>query len=350
MSTQKAVKLALQGGGAHGAFTWGVLDYLLEDGRLAVDAISGTSAGAINGVLVADGLMRDGGDGARERLATFWHHIGRSAQFSPFRRSHIDAWMGNWNLDFSPGFVLFDLLNRVASPYQLNPLNINPLRDILQQTVDFERVRHCNKTHLFISATNVETGRVKVFDHRRLTVDMVLASACLPYLFQAVEIDDVPYWDGGYMGNPVLFPFFADTPTTDIVIVQINPVERPGVPKSAVQIMNRVNEITFNSSLLKELRAVDFVHRLIEQGKLDQQHYTDVYVHIIDGACEMLELSASSKMNAEQAFLEHLFEIGRRTAESWLALNHDHIGSRSTVNLRAMFQGDETTNPQAASE
>jgi NTE family protein len=337
-SGKKLINLALQGGGAHGAFTWGVLDRLLEDGRLDIEAISGTSAGAMNAVVMADGFMRNGNEGARERLAEFWKAVSDSAKYSPIKRAPLDILMGNWTLDTSLGYIFYDLLNKVASPYELNPLNINPLKDLLEETVDFERVRNCRHPLLFISATNVETGRVKVFRRDRITPDVVMASACLPFLFQAVEIDGVPYWDGGYMGNPVLFPFHDHTKTRDYVIIQINPVYRKGTPRTAREIMNRVNEISFNSSLLQELRAIDFVRRLIDDGKLDGKEYKRVNVHTISAQEELAPLGSSSKLNAEWAFLKHLFDIGRRAGEAWI--ERTLTGGVEGANIREMYQGD----------
>ena len=335
----KSVNLALQGGGAHGAFSWGVLDYLLEDGRLEIAAISGTSAGAMNAVAVADGITRAGPEAAREALHRFWKAMSRAARFSPVRRTPIDRFMGNWSLDWSPGYHAMDALTRMASPYQLNPTNMNPLRDILEASVDFEAVRACDAFELFVSATNVETGRVKVFPRHGLTPDMVMASACLPHLYQAVEIDGVPYWDGGYMGNPALFPFYGASRSDDVVVVQINPIERKGAPRTPQEIQNRLNEISFNGSLLKELRAIDFVDRLIAQGKLSTEDYAQVRVHIIENQEALKPLGASSKMNAEWAFLLHLRDIGRETAARWIETALPEIGERSSVDLRAMFQG-----------
>jgi len=336
--SEKSINLALQGGGAHGAFTWGVLDSLLADGRIRIEAISGTSAGAMNAAVVADGLMRGGEEGARRLLHDFWFAVSEKARLSPLQRTPIDVLMGNWSLDSSPGFLLFDMLNRVVSPYDLNPLNVNPLRDLIVEMVDFEAVRSCGDVHLFISATNVETGRVKVFRQDELTADMVMASACLPFMFQAVEIEGVPYWDGGYMGNPVLFPFFRRCVSQDVVIVQINPIERRGVPRSARDILNRMNEITFNSSLLREFRAIEFVTRLIDDGRLDADDYKKVLVHMIHAEEELKPLNASSKMNAEWAFLEHLFEIGQQAGRDWLDANFSAIGEKATIDLKTLFQ------------
>lgn len=337
-ANRKPINLALQGGGAHGAFTWGVLDYLLEDGRLDIAGISGTSAGAMNAVAVAEGMMRNGADGARESLHRFWEAVADAARFSPLQRPILDVLLGNWSLDRSPGFFWLDLFGHVASPYDFNPLNLNPLRDLLNKQIDFDRVRDCTAFRLFLSATNVETGRVKVFERKDLSVDTVLASACLPYLFQAVEIDGVPYWDGGYMGNPVLFPLYDAGLPDDIVIVQINPVERKGVPKTARAILDRVNEITFNASLLRDFRAIDFVKRLLADGKLDAGHYSDIKIHILNETA-LTPLGASSKLNAEWGFLTHLRDIGRASAEKWLERVWPDIGTRSSVDLREYYQG-----------
>jgi len=335
----KPVNLALQGGGAHGAFTWGVLDYLLEDGRLAIAGVSGTSAGAMNAVALADGYTRDGPDGARAALDRFWRSMSEGARSSPLRRMPIDVLMGNWGLENNPVYHAMDALSRLASPYQLNPMNLNPLRDLVEASIDFAMVRNCTAFELFVSATNVETGKVKVFPREALTVDMVMASACLPSLYQAVEIDGVPYWDGGYMGNPSLFPFHGKTGTDDIVVIQINPIERKGAPQTPLEIQNRLNEISFNGSLLKELRAIDFVDRLVRQGKLSADDYRQVRVHIIENQEALKPLGASSKMNVEWDFLVMLRDLGRTTAERWLDEVHDAIGERATVDLRQMFEG-----------
>lgn len=339
MTDPKPINLALQGGGAHGAFTWGVLDALLADERVVIEALSGTSAGAMNAVVLAEGLERGGKEAAREALHDFWFAVSEAGRTSPIQRSPFNVLLGDWSLDNSPTYLMFDLLSRIASPYDMNPLNLNPLKDLLERKVSFERVRRCDKVKLFISATNVETGRAKVFERGELTADMVMASACLPFMFQAVEIDGVPYWDGGYMGNPVLYPFFSRCLSNDIVVVQINPILRPGAPKTAHGILNRVNEITFNASLLREYRAIDFVTRLLDQGHLDPEHYHRMLLHRIEAEEDLNPLGSSSKMNAEWPFLEHLFAVGQRAATAWLDRNHAAIGQRTTLDLRAMFQG-----------
>ncbi len=335
----KSVNLALQGGGAHGAFTWGVLDKFFEDGRIWIESISGTSAGAMNAVVASQGMYDQGGEGARAELERFWRAVSAAGQASPIRRSPTDMLLGNWSLDYSPAYIALDLVSRLASPYDINPLGLNPLREVVQDIIDFEKVRDCEDMPIFISATNVETGKVRVFTREEISLDVVMASACLPFLFHAVQIDNVPYWDGGYMGNPVLFPFMESSPCDDIVIVQINPVSRPGTPTSARDILNRANEITFNSSLLKELRLIDFVDRLIDEGKLSQSEFRRMNVHIIEASDEISRLGASSKLNSEWEFLVHLHDIGRDAANDWIARNFDDIGERSTVDLREMFDG-----------
>jgi NTE family protein len=338
----KMVNVALQGGGTHGAFTWGVLDRLLEDGRIAIEAISGTSAGAMNAVAVADGVMQDGPDGARQALEDFWQAVSREGAKSPIQRSLANVLAGNWSLDTSPGYLFFDHLTRLLSPYQLNPFNRNPLRRLLEAQIEFDRVKACSMMKLFISATNVHTGRVKVFTGDEITADVVMASACLPLMFQAVEIDGIPYWDGGYMGNPALFPFFDSCASRDVILVQINPIERETTPRTAREILNRMNEISFNSSLLKELRAIEFVARLIDDGRLDPSDYKQVLLHRIHTGEEMLALSASSKFNAEWPFLIHLRDIGREATSRWLDESFERIGNESSTDIRTLFEGSES--------
>jgi NTE family protein len=336
----KPINLALQGGGAHGAFTWGVLDCLLEDNRVAIEAISGTSAGAMNAVVLADGLMEGGPEGARRQLRQFWQTIAERSGFSLLGNDPFSAFMRLWGFRTSPAYHFVDGLTRTFSPYEFNPLNVNPLTTILGDLVDFDRVRACEQLKLFVSATNVETGRVRVFPRETLTIQMVMASAALPTLFQAVQVDDKFYWDGGYMGNPVLFPFFHASASPDIMIVQINPIERRGVPKTAPDILNRINEISFNASLLNELRAVDFVRRMLKADRLSPDDYREMYIHIIDGEQALADLGAPSKLNAERVFLEQLFEMGRAAARNWLDAHYEALGARSTVDIRRLFQGD----------
>jgi NTE family protein len=333
----KAIDLALQGGGAHGAFTWGVLDRLFQEDRIEIEAISGTSAGAMNAVVSADGLMKNGRDGARKALWDFWKAVSIAALPSPYKRTLFDILIGNWNLDHSPGYLMSDLISRVASPYELNPLNINPLKDFLTENIDFDRVRSCNRMKLFIAATCVQTGKVRIFERSELTPDMVMASACLPTLYQAVSIDGQEYWDGGYSGNPPLYPFAYRCMANDVVLVQINPMGRQETPDTAREILNRVNEITFNANLLHELRAIDFVARMLDEGSLDPNRYKKIRIHAIEAEKGFKGLNASSKLNAEWDFLLHLHDIGQQVADDWLTANYAAIGKHSTLDLDALL-------------
>lgn len=330
----KSINLALQGGGAHGAFTWGVLDVLIADETLRIDGITGTSAGAMNAAVLITGIMQGGRQRAREALCAFWRDVSEAARLSPIQRSIFDRLMGNWSLDMSPGYLAFDIGSRVVSPALTNPLNLNPLREIVEAHVDVDAIHDCRTHRLFVAATNVTTGKARIFNNRAISIDALMASACIPQLFVPIIIDGEPYWDGGFIGNPPLYPLFYETDTPDTVIVQINPILRREVPYSAREIVNRVNEITFNSALLKELRAVRFVTRLIEEGKLDRNEYMRVYMHRI-ASSDLNPLSASSKLNAEWAFLDHLKGIGETTATAWRQRHYDDLGVRDTIDIAA---------------
>lgn len=340
MTQPKMIELALQGGGSHGAFTWGVLDRLLEDERIQIEGISGTSAGAMNAVVVADGLDRQGREGARQALKRFWQGISQAGLFSPLQRTPLDRLMGRWTLDYSPGYIFFDMLSRLMSPYELNPWGINPVKDLIESLVDFEHVRHAEGIKLFVAATNVCSGKQKIFRRHEMTADMVMASACLPFIFQAVEIDGESYWDGGYMGNPALFPLVEECWTRDLVIVQINPICRHKVPRKASDILNRINEITFNASLIKEIRAIALLKKLIEVGNLQDQVYKNALFHRIHADVELEPLGVSSKVNTEWAFLKHLHDVGYRTTSAWLEINFEHLGNRSTLDIDSVYLQD----------
>jgi len=333
----KGVNIALQGGGAHGAFTWGVLDKFFEDDRIWVDNISGTSAGAMNTVVAAHGMHEGGAEGARAKLREYWKAVSDAARYSPIQRSPWARLQGDWSLESSPGFMMMNMMQRMASPYNLNPFDYDPLRDIVEEIVDFDRVHRVTDMGVYLSATNVETGRVKIFPREEITLDATMASACLPYIHKSVEIDGVPHWDGGFMGNPPLLPFYSGDDSADILIVQINPIVRRGTPKTASDIQNRMNEITFNSSMLHELRSIHMLQSLVESGHLDPSVVRKLNLHIVHGCDRMIHLDASSKLNAEWEFLEHLFEIGRQTADEWLVAHFDDLGQRSTVDLNDMF-------------
>ena len=333
----KSVNLALQGGGAHGAFAWGVLDWLLEDGRLEVESISATSAGAMNAVVFAHGISLGGAPGAREKLLEFWREISLAGQmYSPVRTYPWDRWLHGFSMEHSPSFQAFQTLTHVLSPYQLNPFDFNPLRDVLERVVDFEHLCRCNvATRLHVSATNVRSGKIRIFRNEDMSADAILASACLPYVFKAVEIDGESYWDGGYMGNPAIFPLIYHSTSKDVIIVHINPIWRDDVPKSAAEIFNRVNEISFNSSLMREMRAIEFVTRLIDDGALDNDRYKRLFIHSLRSEQEMTKLSIASKLNPDWDFLVHLRDAGRERAAAWLDENFDSIGVRSSTDIAA---------------
>ena len=342
-SRVRPVNLALQGGGAHGAVTWGVLDRLLEEERIEFEAISGASAGSVNAAALAYGIHLGGRVAARAKLDELWRSISDAgALYSPVRRTPFEALVREFNLDDSISYQAFDLFTRIFSPYQFNPFNINPMRDILKNCIDFEELRRCDRTKLFLSATNVRTGKVHLFKTRDVSVEAVLASTCLPFLFKAVEIDGEHYWDGGYMGNPVLYPFIYNARSSDIMIVHVNPLEREEVPKSAPEILNRINEISFNSSLLRELRAITFVHKLLDEGWLKKPYrdrLRNIRIHSIRSDKSLVDLSVASKYNTDWSFLTALKSRGRKIADEWLAENFDSIGNSSSLNLRQMFDG-----------
>jgi len=333
----KKINLALQGGGAHGAFAWGVLDKLLEDGRVTFDAVSATSAGAMNASVLGYGLTIGGADGAREELEKFWKKISDEGAKGPLQPSPVDKFLGNHSLDYSPAFAFFDLLSRVMSPYELNPLNINPLRSVLESCVDFNVLREGCPIKLFLSATNVRTGKVRMFENHEIGPDQVLASGCLPFMFQTVEIDGEAYWDGGYMGNPAIFPLIYGSETNDVVIVHINPLNRNEIPKTAKDILNRLNEISFNSSLMREMRAIAFVSHLIDDGQLEDGRHRRMLIHSIQDEEFMTGLGVNSKLNPDWAFLVELRDVGRSCAKKWLDKHFEDVGVRSSTDIKASF-------------
>lgn len=340
---RKKINLALQGGGSHGAVTWGVLDRLLEDDRVEIEAISGASAGAVNAAALAYGIHLNGAEGGRAKLDELWKTISDvGAFYSPVKRTAFEIASNDLGIDDSLSYYAFDAFTRIFSPYQFNPFNINPLRDVLRKCINFDELRHCNAVKLFLSATNVRTGKVHLFETKDASVDAVLASTCLPFLFKAVEIDGEHYWDGGYMGNPVLFPFFYCAESTDIVIVHVNPLDRNKVPVTASEILNRINEISFNSSLLRELRAVAFVHKLLDEDWLKDEYrgkVRDIRIHSIRSDRALTDLSVASKFSVDWGFLTALKTRGRKIADGWLDENFADIGERSSVDIRAMFDG-----------
>jgi NTE family protein len=337
----KRINLALQGGGAHGAFTWGVLDHLLEDGRLAFDGISGTSAGAVNAVMLADGLARGGPDEARTRLGDFWRAASLGGDLPAVQRAVTDRLFSLLPSESGPAQSWLTAWSGVLSPYDLNPLNINPLKDLIERFVDFQVLR-AGSRELFIAATNVQTGQLHVFTRENISAEAVMASACLPSVFRAVEIDGVAYWDGGYLGNPVIVPFLRSTETEDVLIVQINPLVRRKVPRSNREIVSRVQEISFNSSLLVELRSIAFVNRLIDQGRLPRgrgdNKYRRINVHriVLEGLGE--QFSSASKLRTDYDSFGLLRKLGQRAARRFLDAHYQQIGIESSVDLAAEAQ------------
>jgi NTE family protein len=331
------VDFALQGGGAHGAFTWGVLDRLLEEQWLRIDGISGTSAGAMNAAALAYGYSLGGNDGARTALEAFWRRVSQAGRLSPIQRGPLDVFLGRWTLDNSPAFIALDMMSRLFSPYDLNLTGWNPLRNILSEGVDFERVAQ-SPIKLFITATSVATGRARVFRNRDLTPEVLIASACLPTMFQAIEIDGEAYWDGGYSGNPTITPLIRECESQDTIIIPINPIERKGTPRTATEILNRLNEVAFNAVLLKELRMIALLRRVADPGDEEGRKWAKMRVHYVTNEI-MTTLNASSKLIAEWDFFCLLRDKGRRSAQAFLDRHAADLGRRSTLDLDVLLEG-----------
>lgn len=327
----KRITIALQGGGAHGAFSWGVLDRLLEDERIEIEAASGTSAGAMNAVVMAEGLAEGGRVKARAQLSEFWKAVAdalaATSQINQAWAGFFPAWLG----DINPAVFAWQAMTQSASPYLTNPLDYNPLRDIVLNEVDFDRVHACTTMKLYIAATNVETGRAEIFTGKRVTLDSVMASACLPTLYKAVEIDGVPYWDGGYTANPALEPLITHAASQDMLVVQINPDKRPGAPIMMHQILDRLNEITFNASLLDAVNQIELVNRQIQCGRLKETGYREIFLHRIGGGKTAADWGVATKINASWEFLQLLFKQGRTETDAWLKAHFDDIGQRGTA-------------------
>jgi NTE family protein len=333
----KRIKLALQGGGAHGAFTWGVLDRLLDDPRIEIEAVVGTSAGGMNASVLVDGLARGGAEMAKQQLARFWYGVSDIAAASLMRPSLLDRMISTGSMEFSPLWRAVDVMNKLFSPYEMNPTNHNPLRELLEQIVDFEGLRTSDGVQLFLCATNVMTGRLRVFERKEVSGAAAMASACLPTLFQAEEVDGEYYWDGGFCGNPPIFPLIYMGGGRDVLIVQINPINIPTVPHDVRSILDRINTLSFNSSLMREMRMIKFVTDLIDQGDLQGDRYTRMFIHTIDAEAEFAALSASSKLNADRGFLERLRALGARKAEEFLETHFEDLGQRSSTDIVKKF-------------
>jgi NTE family protein len=336
--TTTSIDLALQGGASHGAFTWGVLDALLEDGSLEFAGISGTSAGALNGAVLVTGLARAGRDAAREALHDFWRDVASAGScFDPFSGQGGGGPL--WDAWTAPMAQAWAHWTRAFSPYQLNPFGLNPLKNVLERHVDVDALRSAIGPRLFTVATAVRTGRPRVFSGDALSLDALLASACLPYMFKAVEIDGEPYWDGGYSGNPAVWPLIYETTEADVLLVKIQPLERPDTPRTAFDIAERAAEISFNTALIGELRAIAFVKRLLEEERIERGRYKDLRMHMIADEEELARLPAKSKLDTNWDFLQQLRGMGRAAAQDWLARNRQHVGVRSSIDIGREFLG-----------
>jgi NTE family protein len=350
-ATPHRINLGLQGGGSHGAFTWGVLDVLLQDPRIHIEGISGTSAGAMNAVALAHGFAKAQGqsqfamrEAARESLSDFWNGIVAMGALGQAQRAPFDMMFGLTGLDSTPTGQWADAMARAwsgtMSPYQSNPLDINPLKDFVERQIDFERLARLEDLKVFVVATCVSTGKAEVFTGQRLTANAVMASACLPMMFQAVEIDGEFYWDGGYAGNPAIHPLIYQCESRDIMLVQINPIKRDKLPTSAVEIMDRLNEITFNAALIAEMRAIDFVKRLLKEGKLNPEQFKDVLLHRIDGGEVLEQLGAATKLSTDATLIHALRDLGQSHARQWLTQHAGDLGVRSGVNIARDYLDD----------
>ncbi|ACI99241.1 patatin-like phospholipase family protein [Rhodospirillum centenum] len=335
----RTVNLALQGGGAHGAFTWGVLDRLLEDGRLDFEGISGTSAGAMNGAMLAYGLLTGGREEARGQLYRLWRRLAKANAVGPWNPSWMSRFTGDPHLEAHPVYAGFDLLVRMMSPYQFNPLGLNPMREILRGLIDFDVLREAADVRLYVGATNVRESKLKVFKGRELSADCLVASACLPFLFQAVEIDGEHYWDGGYMGNPTIYPLIHECAARDVLIVQVTPIARPAVPTTPTAIIDRMNEIGFNGTFLRELRSLELVNRLLAAGRLTEEEagMRALFLHRIEAEAAMAVLGVSSKLNADWGFLTELRDLGRAAASRWLEERFASVGRASSFEVERFF-------------
>jgi NTE family protein len=327
------IAVALQGGGAHGAFTWGALDRLLEEEDLEISALVGASAGAMNAAVVAYGMQREGKPGAKRKLEEFWRAIAAIGLFSPVKPTPWDRFLSPGSMLTSPFYWMSVLLKSVASPYQFNPFNFNPLRTILKQVIDFEKLKTCAYPDLFVCATNVKECRPVIFHKEQITVDSLLASACIPSLFQAVEKEDAAYWDGGFMGNPPLFPILRKTKLSDILLIKINPIQIKHVPKTTPEIEDRLNEVSFNSSLIWELNWIDYVNKLVQSKKLQGKEFREIYIHAISADNALAGLDYSSKMNTELGFFLYLKELGRKYANDWLRNHKTSLGKESSFKI-----------------
>ncbi|MDR2723820.1 MAG: patatin-like phospholipase family protein [Holosporaceae bacterium] len=337
--TKKRISVAMQGGGSHGAYTWGVLDRLLQEKDLVIEGVSGTSAGGMNAVATAQGIIDGGNEGARQLLTDYWTANSKAGESSLFKPGVLDILAGKYTLHNSPGFLIFDFLTKILSPYQLNPLGTNPLKGLVEKLFDFDKLNASNSVKVFLAATHVYTGKLKVFSNvnKELCTEALLATACLPTLFAAVLVKGEYYWDGGFIGNPVIYPLIYDCETPDIMLIKLNPTHRNRLPTSASEIGDRLNEITNNTSIMREMRSMHFITKLIDDGIVPPGKLKRLHVHMIEDEKAFHDLGWSSKLNTDKDFLSYLFDAGRKSADKWLEKNYDKVNKESTADIQEEF-------------
>lgn len=334
---KKVISIAMQGGGAHGAFTWGVLDKLFEDGRFIVEGMTGTSAGGMNAVATALGLIDGGNSGARKMLEKFWTGMAAAGATSPISCGPIDTLLGKYTMYNSPGFLMFDFMSKIFSPYQTNPFNLNSLRDLVEKLFDFEKIQKTKDYKVFLAATHVYTGKVKIFPNKEINANSLQATACLPTMFKAVMVNNEYYWDGGFIANPPIYPLIYDCETPDVLLIKLNPTHRNRLPMTSTEISDRLNEITNNESIVREMRSINFITKLIETGQLDSKKHKHMHMHLIENEETFQDLGWSSKLNTEMAFYEYLFDAGRKAASEWIEKNFDKVGKQTSFDIEEEF-------------
>lgn len=334
---KKRISIAMQGGGAHGAYTWGVLDRLLEEKNLIIEGVSGTSAGGMNAVATAQGIITGGNEGGRELLDKYWRTMSSKGRSSIFKPGILDILAGKYTMHNSPGFLMFDFMSKLLSPYQMNPLGTDPLKDLVEELFDFETLKESDKVKIFLAATHVYTGKLKIFSNKDLCTEALLATACLPTIHNAVMVKGEYYWDGGFIGNPAIFPLIYNCETADIMIIKLNPTHRTRLPITSSEIGDRLNEITNNTSIVREMRSIHFITKLIDQGIIPKDKMKRLHMHLIEDESEFHDLGWSSKLNTDIGFLTHLFEAGRKSANKWLEKNFDNIGKKTTADIVEEF-------------
>ena len=336
---KKHISVALQGGGAHGAFSWGVLDRLLQEKDLVIEGVSGTSAGGMNAMAVAQGVMEGGNEGARALMDKYWKINSEKGKNSIFNPGVLDVLAGKYTMHNSPGFLFFDFISKVFSPYQLNPSGANPLKEVCEELFDFEKLRDFEDVKVFLAATHVFSGKLKIFSNKDLCIEALLASACLPTVFQAVMVKGEYYWDGGFVGNPAIYPLIYECKTPDIMLIKLNPTHRGRLPVTAAEISDRLNEITNNTSIMREMRSMYFLTKLIDEGYVKPGTLKRCFVHLIEDEAAFVDpdLGWSSKLNTNWDFLMYLKDKGRIAGDKWLEKNWNNIGVKTTTDIVERF-------------